>query len=577
MKDYIKTLVITASPSHSLDEVIRKMADGSRSVIYPGIVVILDNKGILLGVLTDGDIRRVYASNIPFSSEISRVMVLDPITISDQIKEENISSEVIKKVQLNDRHNSEWIRHVLVVNQQNKLTNVIDYLEILQNRSTFVNRVAVIGLGYVGLTLAVSLANRGHQVTGIDIQEPIISSLNNGISHIFEPGLSDMLKANLERQSIEFKTSLDSEAHQVYIVAVGTPLSEDSKPDLSLIKSALKEISKNLKKGNQVMLRSTVPVGITREVVIPYLEKATGLVVGVDLQVSFAPERTIEGAAMNELKTLPQVVGGYSSKCTQRSVDFWSTLTPTVVRVDSIEAAEMVKLANNTFRDLSFSFSNELALLAGNYNVNAFELINAANEGYPRNKIPSPSPGVGGYCLTKDPILFSSDSKGLRADAVLGISSRKINERAAMYPLQLIYKYLQSSKFSLSEINVLIVGVAFKGIPETIDIRGSVSVDIFHELNGKVKNVFGWDAVIEAQTLKKLGFQVMDNLKEAVNIADVVLIMNNHPDNICSDIYIPSINSKLIFDGWNQVNKMEVEKASGLIYSTMGYMTEAKD
>jgi nucleotide sugar dehydrogenase len=500
-------------------------------------------------------------------------MVKDPITISNKVPDELISSEVIKKVQLNDRHHSEWIRHVLVVNEANRLINVIDYLHILQNRNGPVNRVAVVGLGYVGLTLAVSLANRGHQVTGIDIQESIISSLNNGNSHIFESGLDDMLKANLERQSIEFSRTFESEAHQVYIVAVGTPLGENSKPDLTLLKNALEAISKNLKKGNQVMLRSTLPVGVTRGVVIPYLEEMTGLIAGVDFHVSFAPERTIEGAAMYELKTLPQVLGGYSAKCTQLSVDFWSTLTPTVVRVDSIEAAEMVKLANNTFRDLSFSFSNELALLADKYNVNAFELINAANEGYPRNKIPSPSPGVGGYCLTKDPILFSSDSKGLRADAVLGVSSRKVNERAALYPIQLIHRYVESSKFSLSELNVLIIGIAFKGIPETKDVRSSVSIDLLNELKGKVKNVYGWDAVIKSKALNKLGFKVSETLEKAIGNANVVLIMNNHPDNICSDIYIPSKNVKLIFDGWNQLNKMEVEKAVGLIYATMGYMT----
>jgi UDP-N-acetyl-D-mannosaminuronic acid dehydrogenase len=573
MIDYIKTLVTTASPSDSFDMVIRRMAKDSRNVTYPGIVVILDNKGILLGVLTDGDIRRAYAANIPFSSEISRVMVQDPITISDQLGEEFISSEVIKKVQFDERHHSEWIRHILVVDKANRLINVIDYLYILQNRNGPVNRVAVVGLGYVGLTLAVSLANRGHQVTGIDIQESIISSLNNGNSHIFESGLDDMLKANLERQSIEFSRTFESEAHQVYIVAVGTPLGENSKPDLALLKNALEAISKNLKKGNQVMLRSTVPVGVTRGVVIPYLEEMTGLIAGVDFHLSFAPERTIEGAAMYELKTLPQVVGGYSAKCTQLSVDFWSTLTPTVVRVDSIEAAEMVKLANNTFRDLSFSFSNELALLADKYNVNAFELINAANEGYPRNKIPSPSPGVGGYCLTKDPILFSSDSKGLRADAVLGVSSRKVNERAALYPIQLIHKYVESSKFSLSELNVLIIGISFKGVPETKDVRSSVSIDLLNKLKGKVKNVYGWDAVIKSKALNELGFKVSETLEKAIGNANVVLIMNNHPDNICSDIYIPSKNLKLIFDGWNQLNKMEVEKAVGLIYSTMGYMT----
>jgi nucleotide sugar dehydrogenase len=151
---------------------------------------------------------------------------------------------------------------------------------------------------------------RGHQVTGIDIQKDVINSLNKGRSHIFEPALVDMLKANLKRQSIEFSANLESEAHQVYIVAVGTPLGSDSKPNLVPLIEALQSIALVLKKGNQVMLRSTVPVGVTREIVIPYLEERTGLFAGKDFYVSFVPERTIEGAAMYELKTLPQVVGG---------------------------------------------------------------------------------------------------------------------------------------------------------------------------------------------------------------------------------------------------------------------------
>jgi UDP-N-acetyl-D-mannosaminuronic acid dehydrogenase len=574
MMDYIKTLVTTASSRESFDVVIRRMAKDSRNVAHPGIVVILDKDGVLKGVMTDGDIRRAYAADISFSSEISKVMVKDPITISNQVPEELISSEVVKKVQLNDRHHSEWIRHVLVVDESKRLTNVLDYLHILQSRNGAVNRVAVVGLGYVGLTLAVSLANRGHQVTGVDINSSIVTSLNRGNSHVFEPGLIDMLKANLERKSIEFSSSFESEAHQIYIISVGTPLDKKSVPNLEPLKKSLRAISKKLKKGNQVMLRSTVPVGITREIVIPYLEKNTGLIAGADFYISFAPERTIEGAAMYELKTLPQVVGGFSSKCTQLSVDFWASLTPTVVRVDSLEAAEMVKLANNTFRDLSFSFSNELALLADKYNVNTFELINAANEGYPRNKIPSPSPGVGGYCLTKDPILFSSDSHGIRDDAVLGISSRKINERAAMYPITSIYKYIQTHNISLSELNILIIGIAFKGLPETKDTRSSVAIFLLNELKGKVKNVFGWDAVIDSNSLQDLGFKVSQNIQAAITNSNVVLIMNNHPDNIISEIYYPSNQQKLIFDGWNQLNKTEVEKTSGLTYATMGYMTK---
>jgi nucleotide sugar dehydrogenase len=549
------------------------MAKESRDVKNPGIVVVLDKQDVLLGIMTDGDIRRAYSDDIPFSSEISTIMIKEPITISEKIPEDSMASEVIRKVQLDERHHSEWIRHVLVVDDKNRLTNIIDYLDILQDHNGSVNRVAIFGMGYVGVTLAVSLANRGHQVTGIDVQRSVVDSLNQGKSHVFEPGLSDMLATNLKRKSIDFGTILESERHQVYIVAVGTPLDLDSKPDLESLTEVLKVISGVLQSGDQVMLRSTVPVGVTREIVIPYLENKTGLIAGEDFYVSFAPERTIEGRAMYELKTLPQVVGGYSSQCVKRSTAFWSTLTPTVVRVDSLEASEMVKLANNTFRDLSFSFANELALLADKYNVNSFELVNAANEGYPRNKIPLPSPGVGGYCLTKDPILFSCTAEGPRADAVLGISSRKVNERAKFYPIELIERYAKRLQVPLSELNILIIGIAFKGMPETTDVRASVAIDVFNELNSRVNQIFGWDAVINSKELQGMGFKVIEDIVEIIDHTDVVLILNNHPDNVCSDMYASSQDGRLIFDGWNQLDRVAVEKIPGLIYATMGYMT----
>jgi UDP-N-acetyl-D-mannosaminuronic acid dehydrogenase len=570
---HVKSLATIITQEESIDNVVRRMAKESRRVAYPGIAIVLDKKNALQGIVTDGDIRRAYSDDIAFSEKISKIMVKNPITVSSEVSEEDITLEVIRKVHLNDRYHSEWVKHILIVDDHNCLVNIIDYLDILQKQSAQVNRIVVFGMGYVGITLAVSLANRGHQVTGIDTKKSIVDSLNMGDSHVFEPGLSDMLTANLKRSNIAFNNEIDSDIDQVYIIAIGTPLDLNSIPDMSALTSVLKDISRVLKQGDQVMLRSTVPVGVTRKVVVPYLEDATGLKAGKDFYISFAPERTIEGDAMNELKTLPQVIGGYSSQCLKKSSDFWATLTSTIVRVGTLEAAELVKLSNNSFRDLSFSFANELALLADKFNVNAFDLINAANEGYPRNKIPLPSPGVGGYCLTKDPILFSCTFDGPRSDAVLGLSSRKINERAALYPANIVKKYADKHELSLSKLNILIMGVAFKGVPETTDVRGSVAVDLLNELNKYVDNISAWDAVVKSVDLEKVGFHTEDNLSRAIQYADIVLILNNHPDNASSEIYTPPKNNRLIFDGWNQVDRQEIEKIPGMSYATMGYMT----
>jgi len=574
MKRSYEKLTVVVRQDKSIDFVVRRIAISSKIVAHPGLAVVLDKNNILLGVVTDSDIRRAYASDIPFSNPVSKIMIKRPITVLANTNDDQVISEVMRKIQMDSRHESLWVRHILVVDNKNKLIDIIDFLDAIQQTNSSVTEVTVFGMGYVGLTLSVSLANRGHQVTGVDIDESLITRLNNGESHVYEPGLSHMLAFNLNRQKIKFSQILDKDKSQVYVVAVGTPLDVDSKPDLGALYDVLEVIAAQLKLGDQVVLRSTVPVGTTRDIVIPYLESKSDLQAGADFFVSFAPERTIEGAAMAELKTLPQIIGGYSARCLKKGVEFWSTLTPTVVRMDSIEAAELVKLANNTFRDVSFAFANELALLADKYNTNAFTLINGANEGYPRNKIPLPSPGVGGYCLTKDPILFSCTPNGIRKDAVIGLSSRRINESAMLYPVKLLKKYAQKKDKRLSEMTILIMGIAFKGVPETTDVRGSISVDIMKILTSQVRKIYGWDAVIGDDELQKYGFCTAKSLEISVHQADAVLILNNHPGNVQLEIFETSDSSRLIFDGWNQLDMIEVEKVNGLEYATMGYMTQ---
>jgi UDP-N-acetyl-D-mannosaminuronate dehydrogenase len=172
--------------------------------------------------------------------------------------------------------------------------------------------------------------------------------------------------------------------------------------------------------------------------------------------------------------------------------------------------------------------------------------------------------------------LFSCNSKGLRPDAVLGLSSRKINERAALYPIKIIQKYAENIEVNLREVSVLILGIAFKGLPETKDLRGSVAIDVLNALKGMVGKVSGWDAVVKSEDISKAGFDTVDDLDDAINQSDVVLLLNNHPSNICPGIYNTTKQNKnrLIFDGWHQLDKVEVEKTDGLTYSTMGYTSQ---
>ena len=569
-------LGVIVSPEDSIDLTLRRMAASSKQVTHAGIAFVLGKEERLLGILTDGDLRRAYAQDIPFSRPVSEIMVQDPITIPSSTPPDQIVPEVYRRVRQSKRHRSEWIRHVLLVNEDGRLVNVLDFLDVLQTQGASLQHVAVFGMGYVGVTLAVSLANRGHQVTGIDVLPSVVDRLNNGKPHVYEPGLPDMLRANLARRQIVFDTNLGGHQHGVYIVAVGTPLDKQGVPDLEALKNVLSAIGPLLRRGDQVMLRSTVPVGTTRDVVIPMLEKLSGFKAGDDFHVAFAPERTIEGRAMHELRTLPQVVGGLTSRCLRRASEFWATLTPAVVRVASLEGAELVKLANNTFRDLSFAFANELALLADRYNVDASDVIRAANEGYPRNPIALPSPGVGGYCLTKDPILYGCTTQGPRAEIVLGRASRAVNHRAMLYPVEVLRRFAERQGLALSDLHVLVVGLAFKGEPETADVRGSVALDIIAELRNRTKSLKAWDAVVRSEDLGATIVDLVPELSPAVLEADAVLILNNHADNAMSESYMQGGRPRLIFDGWRQLDAREIEKVGGVTYATMGYMTPKK-
>jgi len=568
-------LAVVASPGDTIDSTFRLMAERSREVAHPGLAIVLDDGGRLLGILTDGDLRRAYARDISFALPVSEIMVREPVTLPARTSRDQIIPEVYRRVRQSGRHKSDWIRHIPLLGDDGRLVDVLDFLELLQSQGGGQQKVAVFGLGYVGITLAVSLANRGHQVTGLDIRPELIEELKQGRPHVHEPGLRDMLKSTLTRQRIDFDTSLGGHRHDVYIIAVGTPLDAASRPNLGALNSVIAAIGSLLKRGDLVMLRSTVPTGTTRNIVIPQLEQLSGLEAGKHFHVAFAPERTIEGRAMQELRTLPQVVGGYSTGCTQKAAQFWSTLTRSVVQVASLEASELVKLANNTYRDLSFAFANELALLADASNVDAFDLILAANEGYPRNPIPQPSPGVGGYCLTKDPILYGSGLEGPLRDATLGRAGRQVNERAALYPVEMVERFARRFGRLSSELVVLIVGVAFKGEPETTDLRGSTSLDVANALKGKVARVLAWDAVVPTAELTASGLEPVESLEQALGRADVVLILNNHRQNVSVLSWLQPGAARLIFDGWHQLDANEIEKIPGLVYATMGYMTPA--
>ncbi|MCC5905953.1 MAG: nucleotide sugar dehydrogenase [Balneolaceae bacterium] len=569
-REHIRQLVTLVGPRESIIDTIQKMA--KKEALHTEIAVIADSEFRVLGVFNDGDVLRLISTGVDLDQPISNVMVKDPVVVKEGLSHEEIITEVREQLRKRGVSGKKHVRSVLIVDESKILVNVINYIDLLSAYKKFEEEVAIYGQGFVGLTLAASLASIGHTVVGVDKDESLISKLQRGEVHVYEPRLSDMVKASLDKGTLTFSASAESNRPEIHIISVGTPVNDSGEADLDALTSVCETIGGIMKRGDLVMLRSTVPVGTTRNVVKPLLEKVSDYKAGQDFYLAFTPERTAEGKAMAELRELPQIVGGLTPICTQKAASFWSSLTDTVVQVKGVEASELVKLINNSFRDLSFSFSNAISALSDKYNIDSFKLINAANEGYPRNKIPTPSPGVGGYCLTKDPYLFAAVNPEL-GHARLAKEGRKINQQAADYPVEILKRYSKQRNLKLSDLTVFIVGLAFKGWPATNDMRGSSALHVARKLKNEKVSVKGWDAVVKPDEIRFYNIEPVD-FYDGCNEADAILIMNNHPDNVPSGFLSKLKNKKmLIFDGWSMLSSNEIERIPGLTYSTMGYLS----
>lgn len=425
-------------------------------------------------------------------------------------------------------------------------------------------KVCVIGLGYVGLTLGLHLSKKKIKVYGYDSNKEIINNLSLGKTHIFENNLEHILKKSLKNNYFQLSEKVRDDCN-VYIVTVGTPLIYNKKQkkfisNLDSVKDITQKLTNVIPKKSLIIFRSTLPVGTCRNIVVQIFKKKK-LSVERDYFLSFAPERTVEGNAIQELQKLPQIISGFGKKSLILSSNFFSKISNKIVRVKSLEAAEMVKLLNNSFRDLSFAFSNQVSMICNEYNLNTNEIINNANNNYPRNQIPLASPGVGGPCLTKDPyILDESISKNKDSKSIFTIS-RDINNKIVFNLINRINNLLGTKK----RRKILLCGLSFKGYPETKDYRGSITL-VFFQLLKKNSNfkVFIHDPLFAPEEIQKLLGINSENFNNNENEYDCIIIMNNNKFYKNTD---PQIYSKLlkkdgiIFDYWsslkNKFNKIK--------------------
>jgi UDP-N-acetyl-D-mannosaminuronic acid dehydrogenase len=561
-------------PTASVAEAIPLMNSGPGNRSIAGIVVVADAQRRVVGVLSDGDLRRGLSQGKGGATQVIELANRTPVLVRASMSKREMRQEVVRQARSRNRPYQSFTK-IVVVDDEGRFVDVVWSSEIFTDDVTD-KTIAVYGLGPVGLTLAAVLASNELRVTGIDTNESVVSSLRKNRPTFFERGLESLLQSIADTNPIRFVTSPEGEKIDVHIVSVGTPVDERQEPDLSQIKAVCRVIEKNLKTGDLVVFRSTLPVGTTRQVILPILS-ANGKQPGRDFLLAFAPERTVEGNALHELRVLPQIVGGYDEASYEAATKVFRRITHSIVAVESLEAAEMVKLVNNTFRDLVFAFANEVALVCDDLNVNAFDLLQAANEGYPRNPIPMPSPGVGGLCLSKDPHLFCAPIAPVKRKPVLGTASRSINSIGHHVVMAKLEQFAKRSGRSVESLDILIVGLAFKGHPATSDIRYSTAADLIRMLPRKDR-IAVKDFVVAPEDIAALGVRPVDDIYDGFKQADAVLVMNNHVDNNRFTLY-RALNSMkkpgLFFDGWNMFEPSEIEHVEGLTYATLGYMSRS--
>lgn len=533
---------LSVNPNASLKCVIKKFYDKKIENQTHGIVAVVKNRK-LVGVITSSDILREISNNSNTLEPIKKYMTLKPVVYVSEDDHFSNNNDIILFL-----NSLKKIPEFLPIIDKNKaLISIIDTSKI-NNHNIHNNSIAVYGMGFVGLTLAVACAYKGNNVVGIDVDKKIINDLKRGRLRIFEEGLSVSLNQVIKKKKLQFSDNFQNINSNVHIIAVGTPVVSHV-PNLSSLKTCIKNVSRNLQKNNLVIIRSTVPVGCCNEIIIPILEKHSNLIAGKDFQIVFAPERTIEGNAFNELFSLPQIIGSNFKTSLLIAGHFFKTITETVLLLDSFEESEFCKLLNNSYRDMTFAFSNAFALTAKKLNIDSVKILKAASYNYPRGSIPFPSPGVGGYCLTKDPYIYSNsliNNKNSKNFINLG---RAINDQSRDLPVKTVLEFEKKIKTKL-KIRTLIVGVAFKGEPSTNDFRNSTSTYVGKKLEERGNKVYYCDFIIDDKIMKNYGLKIFN---KQTNKVDAILILNNNKLNISENILQLCNNKKpvLFYDPWS--------------------------
>lgn len=389
-------------------------------------------------------------------------------------------------------------------------------------------RIGVVGIGYVGLPLAVVFAEAGFEVIGIDPSEDKVEALNQGRSYILDVE-TERVKALVDAGMLSASTDYaDLASVDAVSICVPTPLRKTGDPDLSFIASASKSLAPYLHAGMVIVLESSTYPGTTREMVLPEMEAASNLSVCQDFFLAFSPERVDPGREDWTTVNTPKIIGGITPECGEVAAAWYAQALETVVPVSSCEVAEMAKLLENTFRMINIGLVNELAIMCDRLNVDVWEVIEAAaTKPFGFMKF-TPGPGLGGHCIPIDPLYLSWKLRSLNYNARFIELASEINTYMPRYTLGKIQDALNKHKKPVNGSRVLILGVAYK--PDIDDLRESPALDVIHLLQGKGALVSYHDPYIPMVDHDNIRMQSEDDLMAAVQTADCVAIITNHSD-----------------------------------------------
>ncbi len=413
--------------------------------------------------------------------------------------------------------------------------------------------VCILGLGYIGLPTAAMLASAGHQVFGVDVKKDVVNTINSGNIHIEEPGLEELVRQVVE--SGHLKASTNIHKADIYIITVPTPVGDDKRACMDYVEAAANSIVEIVEVGNLVILESTSPPETTKKFLVPILEKSN-LKIGEELFVAYCPEKVLPCKIIQELVTNERIIGGINKTSAKAARDVYASFVKGEMFLTDSTTAEMVKVMENTYRDVNIALANELAKIATNLGINSWEVIKYANF-HPRVNLHSPGPGVGGHCISVDPWFIVEQYPDL---AKLIRQARQINDSMPEFTYNLLLEQVKD----IPDPKITVLGLTYK--PDIDDIRESPAMEIAAAL---------WDTpeirLSVCDPHVKSIPEANQTLEDAVRDSDCIILAVNHREfcELAPAKIKDLVRNKIIVDTRNALNRQEWEE-NGFKYVLLG-------